>query len=60
MGFVCALIEYGARVSAESENGFTPLHAASRNGLSDIVTMLLENGASPNCYTKVSLPFPNS
>jgi len=60
MDIVCALIEYGARVSAESEDGFTPLHIAVRNGFSDIVSMLLENGASPNCCAKVSLLVPNS
>jgi len=53
MDIVCVLIEYDARVSAESEDGFTPLHIAVRDGLSDIVSMLLENGASPKCYAKV-------
>jgi len=60
MDIICALIEYGARVSAESEDGFIPLHIAVRDGLSDIVSMLLENCASPNCYAKVSLIVPNS
>jgi len=59
MDIVCALIGYGARVSAKSEDGCTPLHIAVKDGLSDIVSMLLENSASPKCYAKVSLIVPN-
>lgn len=41
------LIEKGARISARTKNGETPLHLASRNGNMEAVNTLLEYGADP-------------
>ena len=39
------LIERGADVSAQNQNGETPLHLASREGHAEVVGMLIECGA---------------
>ena len=39
------LIEQGADVTAQDENGSTPLHLASTSGILEIVWLLLECGA---------------
>ncbi|KAJ7759528.1 ankyrin repeat-containing domain protein [Mycena metata] len=40
------LIEHGADVNAENENGYTSLYLASQNGHLDIVKFLVENNAN--------------
>ncbi len=35
------------------QNGFTPLHTACQHGKTEIVGLLLQNGASPHALTKV-------
>jgi len=55
MDIATSLLEYGARANAESKNGFTPLHLAAQEGHTDMVSLLLENGANSNCYATVSL-----
>ncbi|KFH48458.1 Ankyrin-like protein [Hapsidospora chrysogenum ATCC 11550] len=45
--WVRKLIENGAKISARTENGETPLHLASRNGNLDAVTTFLTLGADP-------------
>lgn len=37
------------------QNGFTPLHLASQHGYTDMVSLLLESGASPNSRSKNGL-----
>jgi ankyrin repeat protein len=39
------LLEKGADVNAQMDDGVTPLEFASENGHEAIVTLLLENGA---------------
>ncbi|KXH65986.1 hypothetical protein CSAL01_02126 [Colletotrichum salicis] len=47
---VILLLEDGAEVNAQFEEGETPLEIASRNGRRDIVSMLLTKGADPNVH----------
>ena len=42
------LIDAGANVDAKDNRGYTPLHIVAKSGNSDIMTMLLENGANHN------------
>ena len=39
----------------QNELGYTPLHQAAQQGHSQIVNMLLENNASPNTLSIVSI-----
>jgi len=55
MDIASSLLEYGARADAESKNGFTPLHLASQEGHTDMVSLLLEHGANADCYATVSI-----
>ncbi|CAM9947274.1 unnamed protein product, partial [Choristocarpus tenellus] len=48
---ICGLLMAGANVNEVASNGWTPLHAASSNCLSDNVLMLLKWGADPNRST---------
>jgi ankyrin repeat protein len=43
------LLESGADVNATQSGGFTPLHSAASNGSHDLVALLLEYGARPDC-----------
>ena len=48
------LLEHGAAVGAENEEGRTPLHLAASNGIVELVRVLLEHGAEVNTRAKVS------
>ena len=45
------------RVDVQNELGYTPLHQAAQQGHSQIVNLLLENEASPNTVSNVSIAF---
>lgn len=55
MDIATALLEYGADVNAQSRQGFTPIHLAADQGHTDIVALLIHNGADANAGAKVSL-----
>lgn len=42
------LLEYGADINAQNDVGATPLHWATNHGLSEVICVLLEQGADPN------------
>jgi hypothetical protein len=44
---VSLLLKHGARINAQSNNGFTLLHWATENGREAVASLLLENGADP-------------
>ena len=50
-GVMAMLLQAGAEAAAESEGGFTPLHAASYNGHASCVALLLAMGVSPALTT---------
>lgn len=43
-------------VSSATQNGASPLHAASEEGHTEVVHTLLKSGADPNLPTKVIFP----
>ncbi|KAH9991577.1 ankyrin repeat-containing domain protein [Russula vinacea] len=52
------LVERGADVAAQNEDGETPLHLASQEGQVEAVCMLLQHGADVNAQNKNGLtPF---
>jgi len=44
----------GVNINATTASGYTPLHQASQQGHSTIVSHLLDKGADPNLLTSVS------
>ena len=52
MGYVDALLERGADMSTHGENGWTPLHYASRYGHVGVARMLMECGADVSAQAK--------
>ena len=46
------LLNSGAGVSAADDQGWTPIHAASRTGYREIVELLLESGAKLDVRTR--------
>ena len=52
MIYFCA--QYGAVVDETTEEGYTPLHVAAKEGHVDICEILLDNDASIALKTKVS------
>ncbi|TPP59183.1 Ankyrin-2 [Fasciola gigantica] len=46
------LMEYGANVNAQSQNGFTPLYMAAQENHVEVVNHLLNNGANPALSTE--------
>ena len=45
---VSFLLDHGADVNARDRRGFTALHRAAEMGHTDVATVLLDRGASPN------------
>jgi ankyrin repeat protein len=45
------LIEHGADVAAQTTNGKTPLHLASRNARAKVIRLLIEHGADVEAQT---------
>jgi len=46
--FCRMLLEHKAAINIPRDDGETPLHAASRNGHTEVVRLLLEHGADPH------------
>lgn len=53
MQIASTLLGYGAETDTVTKQGVTPLHLASQEGHSDMVTLLLEKGANIYASTKV-------
>ncbi len=49
---VRVLLEHGADVAVQNEDGSTPLHRASRRGRVEVVHVLLQHGADPRAQDK--------
>jgi len=47
------LIQYGAAVNIQSQNGFTPLYMAAQENHDQVVKLLLGNGANQSLATEV-------
>lgn len=47
------LIQYGAAVNIQSQNGFTPLYMAAQENHDQVVKLLLNNGANQSLATEV-------
>jgi len=50
---VRTLVENGADVNVQSQNGFTPLYMAAQENHDAVVTFLLQNGANQSLATEV-------
>lgn len=50
---VTILIQYGAAVNIQSQNGFTPLYMAAQENHDQVVKILLSNGANQSLATEV-------
>lgn len=57
MQIASTLLSYGAETNIVTKQGVTPLHLASQEGHTDMVTLLLDKGANIHMSTKV---FPSS
>lgn len=55
MQIASTLLSYGAETNTVTKQGVTPLHLASQEGHTDMVTLLLEKGANIHMSTKVLL-----
>lgn len=53
MHIASTLLSYGAETNSVTKQGVTPLHLASQEGHTDLVTLLLDKGASIHTSTKV-------
>lgn len=53
MQIASTLLSYGAETNTVTKQGVTPLHLASQEGHTDMVTLLLEKGANIHMSTKV-------
>lgn len=53
---VVTLVEHGALVNVQSQNGFTPLYMAAQENHDRVVKYLLANGANQNLATEVWVP----
>lgn len=51
------LVERGAQVNVQSQNGFTPLYMAAQENHDGVVKYLLSKGASQTLATEVSIIF---
>lgn len=49
------LIQYGAAVNIQSQNGFTPLYMAAQENHDQVVKLLLSNGANQSLATEVNI-----
>ena len=47
------LIQYGASINIQSQNGFTPLYMAAQENHDRVVQLLLSNGANQSLATEV-------
>lgn len=54
MDIATSLLEFGAKSSAESKAGFTPLHLASQEGHTDMASLLLGHQAQVDAKAKVT------
>lgn len=52
---VSILIQYGAAVNIQSQNGFTPLYMAAQENHDQVVKLLLSSGANQSLATEVSI-----
>ena len=50
---MCCLLSLQSQCGTQDEAGDYPLTEASANGHSELVSLLIENGASVNAHTKV-------
>lgn len=53
MQIATTLLNYGAETNILTKQGVTPLHLASQEGHTDMVTLLLEKGSNIHVATKV-------
>ena len=51
------LVQNGININQKGEHGYTPLHEACSRGQTEIVKLLLENGADTFVRTEGDLPF---
>lgn len=51
------LVEHGASVNVQSQNGFTPLYMAAQENHDNVVKYLLSNGANQSLATEVRVLF---
>lgn len=47
------LLQFGAAVNTQSQNGFTPLYMAAQENHDQVVKLLLTNGANQSLATEV-------
>lgn len=53
MKVVCKLLEHGADLSVTDAHGSTPFIVAVKHGLGELVTLLIDRGASKDDFSKV-------
>ena len=52
---VLLLLQHGADPEAVTKDGYTPLHIAAKEGHEEVIGVLIDQSASPNSVTKVSV-----